>query len=163
MLYLALEKEASNGYLPAYFVSILENGEEVIPVFLSRLHGMSYLRAHHHTEEFSLVSMDDPRLEPYRLTCQLCPDGGASEFPRCHVVLGLGDVKGERCMLWDIKSAYHLGQAFFSEPLLQEAAKTVFKNVLGIENYESFLAYELLTDAQLEALFNNAYMKTGYC
>jgi hypothetical protein len=164
MLYFIIEKEASNGMVPNFFYITEDNGELIIPLFLSRLHGINYLRANSF-DELTLVRITDDRLAPHRRTCEVLPDGGVSsyEYPKCMVVIGLQDIEDKRRVILNDRHTYYLKEAFFNEDLIQKDVKEVFDTVLGADDYQSMMSYEALTDEQLEALFNNAYMDTVQC
>ena len=134
MLYFAIERQATdqirfaNGAAtaPSFLTNSLLTDENVIPVFLSRVHAYIHLKTSGLLGEFKLVTSDNFELDTYRHICKEEKKTGKQLLPTsCRIVLGVGKQDGEQGLAFFDK-AYKLYETFFDEDVIRKEIANEF-------------------------------------
>jgi len=102
------------------FVQYVDDNQEIVPVFLSKLHAYMYLKPAGLLEEFQLVSPDSAFLAPYRGAAKQAEKSSLSIVPGwCQI--GLGIIKQENEYKLSIYGKrFSLYELFFSAEKIQQ-------------------------------------------
>ncbi len=165
MLYFAIERQATdqirfvNGTttVPSFLTNALLTNENVIPVFLSRVHAYIHLKTSGLLREFKLVTSDNIALDTYRHICKEEKKTGKQLLSSlCRIVLGVGKQNGKQGLAFFDK-AYQLHETFFDENIIRkevekalgDAYHTIVKDDKLDENKIVELGDEIIESANL--------------
>ena len=156
MLYFAIERQATaqmqfvNGTVtvPSFLTNPLLTNENVIPVFLSRVHAYIHLKTSGLLSEFKLVTSDNIELDTYRHICKEEKNTGKKLLlSSCRIVLGIGKQNGEQGLAF-FNKVYKLHETFFDEDIIRKEVEKAF----GDDAYHAIVEDDKLDENKIVEL-----------